>query len=105
MRRIKKNIAILSMVLFSLVGFNLSFAESVTNNDVEVNINKADSSKEVEKKELIYRPKDPVSVKMLPQTGEIVASFMYIMIGLSILLFITGLIVNKVNTIDVRWDY
>ena len=104
MRRIKRIMAILSIGLFSLVGFNLSFAASITN-DVEVNINKTEPSKEVDKTEPIYTPKDPVPVKILPQTGEIIASFMYIMIGLSILLFITGLIVNKVNTVDVRWDY
>lgn len=104
MKRIKRIIAILSIVLFSLVGFNLSFAASITN-DVEVIIDKSNDSEETVKKEPIYKPKDPVPVKILPQTGEVIASFMYIMIGLSILLFITGLLVNKINTIDVRWDY
>ena len=80
----------------------------VTNQKTEVGVELQKSSIDVidedKEKETIYTPDDPRPIRVLPDTGEIITSFMYVILGLSILLFLFGLLVNRLIENDVRWD-
>lgn len=49
----------------------------------------------------IYSTAPAKPVNLLPQTGEIVTSFIIMIIGLSVLLFVLGIYINKSITNDV----
>jgi len=82
--------------IFSLGNINTYANESKA--DTEMNVllekgsNKTDDTKD---KDTNYKPTPAEYVKKLPQTGEIITSFLIIMIGFSILLFILLLLFNK----------
>jgi len=76
--------------------------------EVEIEISKSSMDEEDDKsidKETIYTPAEPTPLRVLPNTGEVITSFVYIIIGLSIILFLFGLLVSRLIQNDVRWDY
>ncbi len=77
--------------------------------DVEIEIleSKDDGKKDddVIDKETVYTPSEPIPRRILPDTGEIITSFIYILIGLSLLLFLFGLLISRMIQNDIRWDY
>lgn len=100
-------VTILLMTLFLFLP-NVVTAESNNNESkTEVTLKKSGKIDKVKpKKEInIYETKQPKEVKLLPKTGEIITTFMYMIIGLSFLLFIMGLLISKVTRNDVRWEY
>lgn len=56
-------------------------------------------------KDNIYTPKPAKIVKVLPTTGEVITSFIYIILGLSVLLFLFGIFIIKMTNNDIRWEY
>lgn len=96
------------LMTFFLFLPNVVTAESSNNETkTEIILNK---SKEIDKKKpkpgvTIYETKPPKEVNLLPKTGEVITTFMYMIIGLSFLLFIMGLLVNRATRNDVRWEY
>lgn len=58
-----------------------------------------------EKKEPIYKPDPAKPVKILPNTGEVITTFMYMVIGLSILLLFLGMYINTITRNFIRWEY
>ena len=58
-----------------------------------------------EDKPTVYTPKKASPVKVLPSTGEVVTSFIYIIIGLSFVLFILGIVISRLGHDNVRWEY
>ena len=66
-----------------------------------------DGTTENEKKETIYTPDEAKPVRILPETGEILTSFIYIIIGLSVLLFILGIMISRIiySNNEFRWEY
>lgn len=101
----KKYLLTAVLLIFSLLSFSQVYAiETQTEIKIEQSELKGDRP---ESNDNLYKPNDPIPVQLLPQTGEIVLSFVYIMIGLSLLIFVLGIFINKMymNTIEVRWDY
>ncbi|MGX7024900.1 hypothetical protein [Vagococcus hydrophili] len=102
----------LSCLVLLFISLSLAVPSLVSANDdhktqAEVILKKTKDSepKPTKPKESIYTPEKAKPVRFLPQTGEIVASFMYIIIGLCFLIFILGMLMNRATKIDVRWDY
>lgn len=86
----------------------VSNAELNDDTDINVTIKKNISSynpNSNSKKEPIYTPDSPKIVQILPQTGEILTSFMYSVIGLSLLIFFSGLFFNKYIIKNMNWRY
>lgn len=75
--------------------------------EVEIVLNKGKipDTKGDEDKPTIYTPKKAVPVKVLPSTGEVVTSFIYIIIGLSLVLFLLGIVISRLGHNDIRWEY
>lgn len=107
MVRAKKIITIFILLLITFVSTNNVLASNF-DEDTEANVSlkKSDSNTETNNnKKPIYTTSTPKKVDLLPQTGEILASFMYVMIGLSLLIFIIGLIFNKYSMNNIEWSY
>lgn len=101
-------------LLFTMIFFfpivTFATVDKIDNTDrvteADVIIEKKENEKEVEQdKETIYTPKKAVPLRVLPNTGEVLMSFIYIIVGLSVLIFIFGVIVSKTIHDEIRWEY
>lgn len=100
-----KNYKIFSMliIIFFILAFPIiTFADEKS--DVEVNLKRSIYISSEDKKEPIYTSKSPKNITVLPQTGEIISSFIIILIGLLILLFIVGIQINKYKILDISLE-
>lgn len=97
----------LVIVIIMLPSGNVEASVDDTNEkktDIEVRIIETKESTS-DTKETIYTPKKAVPVRILPNTGEIITTFIYIIIGLSFLFFFVGLLLNRILYKEIRWDY
>lgn len=86
------------------LNFDSVYAKQNVETEVEVNLSKSKEEDQEEDKDTIYTPEEPVPVRVLPNTGEIITSFIYILIGLSLILFLFGLFVSRMIQNDIRWE-
>lgn len=95
---------LLPILIFFIFTISLPIT-TFASEETEVNIHlKKGADEPIDKKEPIYTPKKPVDVTFLPQTSEILNSFIFIIIGLSILLFIIGIIMNKESLLNISLE-
>ena len=87
---------------FSLTANGVEQPEQKT--DVEVNITYTSEEKEPPEKGNIFDPDEAKPVKILPSTGEVLTTFVYVIIGLSILTFVLGILINRTIKLDIEWE-
>lgn len=108
MRFLKLNFVVGLFVVLWLLPTSTVSANVSEKTEVEIEISKSsmdeDENNSIDK-ETIYTPVEPTPLRVLPNTGEVIVSFIYIIIGLSIMLFLFGLLVSRLIQNDVRWDY
>jgi len=98
-----KKIFFLIVFFFSIVSTStMVYASEDT--DLNIILEKSTTDDGSPKKEPIYTPKKSEPVRILPQTGEILKSFLFILIGLSILLFCISIVINRTNTKIMNWE-
>jgi len=82
--------------IFSLGTTNTFANENKTDTEMNVLLDKGSPQKdEIKDKVTNYKPTPAEYIKKLPQTGEVITSFVIIITGFSILLFILLLLFNK----------
>lgn len=99
-------LGLLAVTILLPLNFDSVYAKQNVETEIEVNLSKSkeeDQGKD-EDKDTIYKPEEPVPVRVLPNTGEIITSFIYILIGLSLILFLFGLFVSRMIQNDIRWE-
>ncbi|MBO0476476.1 hypothetical protein DOK76_05295 [Vagococcus sp. DIV0080] len=105
----KNNLVVLLGLLVSLACFSpISLANDTyfgEEKETEVGVILEKDTIDSKEKDTIYTPTPAVPVRRLPDTGEIITSFVYIIIGLSLILFIFSLAVVKLLKNDMRWEY
>jgi len=90
---------------FNTINVYANEKDAVTATDIILKQGEVDKDKDKDKdKDNMYKPKDPEYIKKLPQTGEIISSFIFIMIGFSIILFISLLLIDKYTYLN-EWRY
>lgn len=104
MKYLKLAFNILFVFVFIFGGSYISFANN-KDSKVDIQITQTSTSDKEKEKETIYTPQKATPIKLLPQTGEILTSFMLIIIGLSILVFILGILVSRLTIKDIRLEY
>lgn len=88
--------------------FSLVEATQTSKEETVVEIHLTETTESMDKtddQDTIYTPNEPSPVRVLPNTGELITSFIYMIVGLSFLLFIFGLLVIRMIQEDIRWDY
>lgn len=108
MRFLKLNFVVGLFVVLWLLPISTVSANVSEKTEVEIEISKSSMDEDEDSgidKETIYTPVEPTPLRVLPNTGEVIVSFIYIIIGLSIILFLFGLLVSRLIQNDVRWDY
>lgn len=73
--------------------------------EVELTLKKGEPKKKTDDKDNVYTPDKAKPIKILPQTGEVIKTFMYMMVGLSLMLFFMGIVINRTNRNYIRWEY
>lgn len=95
---------ILSLIVMIFMTDVSLAADSHLKEETEVNI-LLEKGTVPKKKVPIYTPKKAEQIKILPQTGEIITAFIYVILGLSVVLFLLGLVVIKMNSNQLSWEY
>lgn len=83
----------------------IASAEAKETSKVEITLKEGKKVIDDKDKDNIYKPKPAEIVRVLPTTGEVITSFIYIIIGLSLLVFIFGMLIVRMTNNDIRWDY
>ena len=89
------------LLVFMLAPLNhtqaVSSSEKIQRSEIGIELLKSnpEDKDDDEDKETIYTPDDPRPIRVLPDTGEIISSFLYMILGLSILLFLFGVLINR----------
>lgn len=93
--------------IFCLILIPLAFSTTVsanTNNEKQTNVDIEINGKSNIKNGKQYETNKPKEVGLLPQTGEVVVTFITSLIGLSLLLFVTIIYINKSYINYLRWE-
>lgn len=107
MRKVKV-LLILLFPLTLLFGLASGSAIAADATDTSVNVSIISSSDKPilndNGKDPIYKPKDPEIINLLPQTSEIITTFIYLIIGLSLIIFVLGVyMVRSLYDHSVNW--
>lgn len=102
------------MVLIIGILLTLSWATVITQAEVKSEERRTDVGVEFEtgydesssdSKESVYKPQEKLpSQNILPQTGEVITSLIVMLIGVSLLIFILGVIVLKQFYEEISWE-
>lgn len=110
----KKKMATLGMIAILFCLFNLFSVVASANKvidkrtDIGVEFEKNNDGKvkpPIIKPPLIDGGGNTDNNKLLPQTGEMIASLIVMLIGLSIIVFITGVLILKHLYQELSWEY
>lgn len=93
------------LVSFLFLAPTILSAEAKESSKVEITLKEGKKAIDDKDKDNIYTPKPAEIVRILPTTGEVITSFIYIIIGLSLLVFIFGMLIVRMINNDVRWEY
>ncbi|MEG0285814.1 MAG: LPXTG cell wall anchor domain-containing protein [Vagococcus sp.] len=100
-------VCLVSLIIFSPTITKAEISETKNNLETktEIEIKKGPDKVITKDEETIYEPSEPKPIRILPQTGEIITTFIYVIVGLSLLIFLIGILINRMTREYIRWEY